>query len=147
MQGVALGRRSNGTRQLHGRDQCIGGYTQIDRVLDHVAKESLQRKINALVFVGDACEEGRDDLAKGTTHLAKLGVPVFMFQEGFDRTAELHFKEVARLTHGAYHRFDQGSPSTLAELLRAVSVFAVGGVTALERQGSDAAKLLLAQVK
>jgi hypothetical protein len=44
---------------------CDAGETQIARVLNHVAGEGSQRKINALVFVGDACEEGRDQLAEG----------------------------------------------------------------------------------
>jgi hypothetical protein len=125
---------------------CVSGHTQIERVLAHTVRETLHRKINAMVFVGDACEEAPDQLAEEAAKLGKLEVPVFMFQEGNDSTAEQCFKEIARLTHGAYHRFDQGSLAQLAELLRAVSMFAVGGVTALERQGSVAAKLLLAQV-
>ena len=36
--------------------------------------------------------------------------------------------------------------SQLADLLRAVAMFTVGGATALERQNSAAAKYLLAQV-
>ena len=126
--------------------KCDAGYTQIERVLAHVSRETLQQKINAMVFVGDACEEERDLLAKGTTELANLKVPAFMFQERLDRVAELRFKEIAKVTGGAYHRFDQSSLSQLAELLRAVSTFAVGGAAALERQGGAAAKLLLAQM-
>ena len=125
---------------------CNAGKTQIRRVLVHGSQETLRRKINALVFVGDACEEGRDQLVEAATQLAKLNVPAFMFQEGHDPTAQQRFQEIARLTHGAYHRFDQGSVSQLAELLRAVAMFTVGGATALERQNSAAAKYLLAQV-
>jgi hypothetical protein len=125
---------------------CVAGETQIERVLDHVAKESLQRKINALVFVGDCCEEGRDVLAEGMARLAQLNIPAFMFQEGADFYAQKIFQEIAQVTKGAYRRFDQGSLTQLAELLRLVSVFAVGGVAALEQQGSSAAKLLLGQI-
>ena len=70
-----------------------------------------------------------------------------MFQEGDDQIARMRFQEIAEMTHGAYYRFDQGSASQLAEVLKAVAAFAVGGVIAVERQGSDAAKLLLAQVR
>jgi hypothetical protein len=126
--------------------KCDAGETQIEQVLEHVSRETLQRKINALVFVGDACEEGRDALARGAAKLAQLGVPAFMFQEGPDGHAQKRFEEIARLTRGAYHQFNQGSLAQLAELLRAVSLFAVGGAAALEQQGSAAAKLLLAQV-
>jgi hypothetical protein len=126
--------------------KCDAGETQIKQVLGHVAQEALRRKINAMVFVGDACEEKPDLLARGAAELAKLGIPAFLFQEGQDFAAQKRFEEIARLTHGAYHRFDAGALSQLAELLRAVSMFAVGGVVALERQNSAAAKLLLAQV-
>ena len=70
-----------------------------------------------------------------------------MFQEGGDQIARMRFQELAELTHGAYYRFDQGSARQLGEVLKAVATFAVGGVVALERQGSDAAKLLLGQVR
>jgi hypothetical protein len=132
---------------LMAKITCVAGYTQIERVLSHAVRETLHRKINAMVFVGDACEEAPDQLAEEAAKLGKLEVPAFLFQEGNDSTAEQRFKEITRLTRGAYHRFDQGSLSQLAELLRAVSMFAVGGVAALERQGSTAAKLMLAQIK
>ena len=61
---------------------CHAGYTQIGRILDHVSREALHRKINAMVFVGDACEEKRTTLIEAASRLAKLNVPVFMFQEG-----------------------------------------------------------------
>ncbi len=51
------------------------------------------------------------------------------------------------MTGGAYQRFDEASARQLGELLRAVAAFAVGGIAALQRQGSDAARLLLGQVK
>jgi hypothetical protein len=127
--------------------KCDAGNTQIERVLVHASQEMVRRKINAMVYVGDCCEEGRDPLVEAATALTKLNVPVFMFQEGHDPVAEQRFKEITKLTRGAYHCFDQGSLTQLAELLRAISMFAVGGVAALEQQGSAAAKHLLAQVK
>ncbi len=81
-----------------------------------VAHETARRKITALVFVGDACEEDRDQLIEPATQLAQLSVPAFMFQEGHEPVARSRFQEIARMTHGAYHRFDQGSVSQLAEL-------------------------------
>jgi len=125
---------------------CEAGQTQICRVLAHSAREALRRKINALLFVGDACEEDRDQLVESAAQLAKLGVPVFMFQEGRDPDARDRFQKIARMTHGAYHQFDQRSAAQLADLLRAVAMFSVGGVVALKRQNSAAAKLLLQQI-
>src|SRR4029078_3687696 len=85
----------------------------------------------ALVFVGDAMEESVDDLCKAAGELALLGVPVFMFQEGDDPVAEPAFREIAKLTRGAYCRFAPGAARELAELLRAVAAYAAGGLKAL----------------
>jgi len=126
--------------------RCEAGCTQIGRVLVHAAREATRRSVNAVVFVGDACEEGREVLVQSARELGGLGVPVFMFQEGHDPIARARFREIAELTRGAYHRFDQGSARQLGELLRAVAAFAVGGIAALEQQDSAAARLLLGQM-
>jgi hypothetical protein len=73
-------------------------------------------------------------------------MPVFMFQEGYDAVAEQAFREVARLTKGAYCRFDPGAAHQLGELLRAVAAYAAGGMRALadlsERRDAGAIKLI-----
>ena len=43
---------------------CVGGETQIERVLTHAIRETRSRKVNALVFVGDAMEEKVDRLCR-----------------------------------------------------------------------------------
>ena len=78
---------------------------------------------------------------------ASLGVPLFMFQEDDDPSVEQTYRELARLTNGAYCRFEPGADAKLGELLKAVAAFAIGGVTALADQRTDAAKLLLGQIK
>jgi hypothetical protein len=66
-----------------------------------------------------------------------------MFQEGTDRKVEAVFREIAQLTKGAYCRFDPGAAQQLAQLLRAVAVYATGGIAALAaRQDAGAVKLL-----
>lgn len=110
---------------------CHGGLTQIGKVLTHTLDESRQRKVNALVYVGDCMEENIDRLCARAGELALLGVPVFLFQEGHDENAERAFREIARLTKGAYCRFDPGSARQLRELLTAVAVYAAGGQKAL----------------
>ena len=93
------------------------------------AKRATQNlKVQALVFVGDAMEEKLDDLCHAA---GELGVPAFMFQEGDDPIAEQAFREITRLTHGAYCRFDPAAAHQLAALLRAVAAYAAGGVKAL----------------
>ena len=77
--------------------------------------------------------------------LGLLKVPVFMFQEGHDADAEQAFREIARLTGGAWCRFDPGAAAQLRELLRAAAAYAAGGREALLRLSkttSGAAKLL-----
>jgi hypothetical protein len=64
---------------------------------------------------------------------------VFLFQEGREPAAERAFREIARLTRGAYCHFDAGSAQQLRELLKAVAIFASGGRKAL-RDFSDATK-------
>jgi hypothetical protein len=129
------------------RIDCRMGHTQIGKVLAHARREAQLLKVQALIFVGDAMEENPDALCHDADELGQLGVLAFMFQEGNSREVERVFRELARLTHGAYCHFDPGAARQLAELLRAVAAFAVGGVTALENQQSSAAKLLLAQVR
>ncbi len=126
---------------------CRGGHTQIGRVLDHVRKECKAQKVDAFVFVGDAMEEAVDDLCAKAGELGLLGVPAFLFQEDEDPVAERAFKEIARLTKGAWCRFDAGASAQLRELLRAAAAFAAGGHRALadlskRRDGGGAVKLL-----
>ena len=126
---------------------CRGGYTQIGKVLSHARQETARAKVSAVVYVGDCMEEGVDELCGRAGELAMLGVPVFLFQEGRDARAEQAFREIARLTKGAYCRFDAGSARQLRELLAAVAVYATGGRRALEAlshktQGRGAQRLL-----
>lgn len=130
---------------------CRGGHTQIGRVLEHVRKEAGQQKVDAFVFVGDAMEESVDDLCAKAGELALLGVPAFLFQEGPDPIAQRAFREIARLTKGAWCPFDAGASAQLRDLLRAAAVFAAGGHRALadlsKRSGGGGAVKLLGQMR
>jgi hypothetical protein len=120
--------------ELHGamgKVFCLGGQTQIERVLAHVVKETQRRKVNAAVFVGDAMEESADRLCHLAGELGLLGVPVFVFHEGGDEVAGRAFREIAKLSGGAYCPFDAGSAQQLKELLGAVAAYAAGGRKAL----------------
>jgi hypothetical protein len=136
--------------QLMSRIECRGGHTQIGKVLSHARKENDARKVQALVYVGDAMEEKIDDLCSRAGELGLRGVPVFMFQEGSDPVAENAYREIARLSRGAYCRFNAGAAHELGELLRAVAAYAAGGMKALHalsaRNGGSAQRLL-AQLK
>lgn len=129
--------------RLMTKIDCRGGHTQIGKVLAHALKENAKEKIDAVVYIGDAMEENVDDLADKAGQLGLRGVPVFVFQEGRDGAVETAFREIARLSKGAWFRFDQQSASTLARLLSSIAVFATGGLRALEARGSASDRLLL----
>ena len=136
--------------ELMSRIDCRGGQTQISKVLSHARQEHASEKVQALVFVGDAMEEPLDALCQTAGELGLLGIPVFMFQEGNDAIAESAYREIARLSRGAYCHFDAGSAHQLGELLRAVAAYAAGGIKALRElsaKHSSGAQKLLAQLK
>jgi hypothetical protein len=129
---------------LMAKIDCRSGHTQIRKILSHALRENSAQKLGAVVFVGDAMEESADDLRRGAGELGMYGVPVFVFQEGDDPAAAVVFRDIARLSKGAYCRFSAGSAQELAELLRAVAAYASGGLQALQlaQTGSGAARLL-----
>lgn len=126
---------------------CQGGHTQIGKVLGHALKETARGKVDALVYIGDAMEEELRNLADKAGALGLHGVPVFVFQEGGDGIAETAFKEIARLSKGAWFRFDRNSAATLAKLLSAVAVFASGGLDALEARGRPEDRLMIESMR
>jgi hypothetical protein len=143
------------------RIRCEAGATKISRMLRHIRAERARGRVNAAIFVGDAVEEFPGDLYDAA---ANLSVPIFMFQDGdglvvhLDRHGQVNvdhpvqkveqvFRELARVTNGAYGKFDAGAAKQLGELLRAIAVFAVGGVTALGNLRTDSARKLLGQMK
>ena len=135
--------------ELMGKIDCRGGNTQIGKVLSEARREAVASAVRAVVFVGDAMEEGVDDLCAKAGELGLLKVPLFMFQEGHDGVAEQAFREIARLTGGAWCRFDPGAAAQLRELLRAAAAYAAGGREALLRLSKTAsgAAALLGQMK
>jgi hypothetical protein len=126
---------------------CRAGHTQLRKVLAHAQKETKLLKVGALIFIGDALEEDPDEIIPEARELGRLGVPAFMFQEGDDRKVERVFREIAGVTKGAYCRFDPGAARQLAELLKAVAIFAVGGTAALAGRKDAGAVKLLCQLK
>jgi hypothetical protein len=140
--------------------RCEAGATQIARMLEHIRTEHQRQKVAAAVIVGDAVEEPPHKL-----YAAARGCPpLFLFQEGSGlaicvdqrgevvyehevETVESIFRELARLTGGAYSKFDAGAAKQLGDLLRAVAAFATGGLKALADLRTDSARLLLTQIK
>jgi hypothetical protein len=143
------------------RTRCVAGATQIGRVLEHIRAEHQREKVAAAVFVGDAVEEPRGALYAAA---AALAVPLFMFQEGdniavtvnhrglifpedMTTSVETVFRELARVSNGAYGKFNAGAAGQLRELLCAVAAFVTGGRNALADLRTDSARKLLEQMK
>jgi len=121
---------------------CLGGQTQILRALRHALAESRKEKVGALVLVGDAVEEDVDALCHAAGELGLFGTPVFCFHEGANPVAGNAFRQIAKVSGGAYAPFDSAAADTLRDLLRAVAVFAAGGHAALAAlPGATAARI------
>lgn len=136
--------------RLMTRIHCEAGATQLKRVLRHAIKENDKNKLKGLVFIGDAMEENRDILAQLAGKLGLLNVPVFIFQERGDPVARETFKDICRLSGGAYSQFDSASAKQLKELLSAVAVYAAGGLKALKdysKNSGQSVKLLEQQLR
>ena len=136
----------------HLRDQmlqvrCLAGHTQIKRTLEHAISTCVKQKIKAVVLVSDSFEESIDQVGQVAGKLGMLNVPVFIFHEGHDSAARNAFQHIAQLTNGAYCPFDQNSVAQLKELLCAVAAFAVGGLSALQKQSQQGSKLASSIIK
>jgi len=128
---------------------CLGGITQIGRLLQHALGETRGKPVKAIIFIGDCCEEDVDPLCHAAGELGMLRTPVFMFQEGEDPQARQVFEQVSRLSGGAYAPLDRASPQVLRELLGAVAVYAAGGSKALadhSKNSSEAVRRLTRQL-
>jgi hypothetical protein len=134
-------------RDLMVKITCRGGHTQIGKVLSHVRRETKKRPVAAFAYVGDAMEENPDHLAQIAGEIGLLGVRAFMFHEGRDPVAERTFREIAKLTGGAYLPFNSASAAELRALLNAVATYAAGGLKALESSKGAGAQRLLPQLK
>ncbi len=137
---------TNALRDLMTGINVRGGQTQIAKIISHARRETQKERVQAVVFVGDAFEESVDAVCAKAGQLGLLGVPMFLFQEGRNPDVERTFREIARLTGGAYAHFDHSAAGQLAALLRAVAAYAAGGRKALANRGSEA-RLLLEQLR
>ncbi|PWS36744.1 hypothetical protein DFH01_16570 [Falsiroseomonas bella] len=125
---------------------CLGGHTQILRTLKHARDESQREKVNAVILIGDALEEDVDPICHVAGELGLRGTPVFCFQEGNNPIAGNAFRQIAKLSGGAWAPFDSASAGALRDLLRAVAVFAAGGRQALARLTSASARQIAGQL-
>ncbi|MGK0298614.1 MAG: hypothetical protein ACI9XC_002236 [Gammaproteobacteria bacterium] len=110
---------------------CLAGHTQIERSLKELLSETNRKQVSAAVFVGDAFEETTSAIYNIAGQLGIRKIPVFMFQENYQADVEKVYRNIAKLSGGAYCRFDNNSADLLAQLLSAVAIYAAGGHQAL----------------
>ncbi len=127
--------------------RCLAGHTQIKRTLEHAINTCVKQKIKAVVLVSDSFEESIDQVGQVAGKLGMLNVPIFIFHEGHDPAAKTAFQHIAQLTNGAYCPFDHNSVAQLKELLCAVAAFAVGGLSALQKQSQQGSKIASSIIK
>ncbi|MCL6414854.1 VWA domain-containing protein [Aestuariirhabdus sp. Z084] len=141
---------SKGLLEVMEGVRCLGGQTQIARVLQHALDESRNQPVQGLVFIGDCVEEPVDLLCDLAGQLKICGTPVFVFHEGHDVVASAAFRQIARISGGAYAPFNLNSASALESLLSAVAAFSIGGIPALEKlagQHCEQVKLIKQQLE
>jgi len=138
---------SNALRHFMHGVQCQGGHTQLEQVLNHSLREHADKAIQALIIITDAVEEDVDRLCNKAGQMGIMKIPIFIFQEGFDPTAQRCFKQLAKISNGAYANFNDQSAKQLADLLAAVATYAAGGHSALQKLNSSSAKQLLQQLR
>lgn len=121
--------------QLMNQIECVGGLTQIRRVLAHAKREAVIGMIQGLIFIGDAMEGNSiEELAPLASELGKLKAPIFAFQEGHDTATRKAFRLLALKSGGRYFEFNPNAPRAVEQLsdqLNAIARLAVGDHEAL----------------
>ena len=133
------------TRRMSGV-QCLGGQTQVFRALTHALEETRRTRVHACVLVGDALEEALDPICHTAGQMGLHGTPVFAFHEGREPRSAEGFRQIAKVSGGAFAPFDAASADALRDLLRAVAVFAAGGRKSLAALPGPAARGMVAQL-
>jgi hypothetical protein len=120
---------------------CVGGNTQIAKMLRVVLAEAEKESISGVVFVGDHCEDWPRELRKLAQTLGERSIPLFVFHEcaGDDARAlkaKPVFEYMASASGGAYVPFKPDSGTVLKELLSSVAAFSAGGAEGVERMAA-----------
>jgi len=130
------------------RAECsCGCYVNIRDVLAQAVKEAEERPLRAVIIVGDAFHDdpdGLDEAAICANQLRRAGTRVFLMQLGDDLITARRLQYLARISGGAYFRFDPRTQERqFSEMWKAMSVYASGGEEAVKMMGGPAPTLLL----
>ena len=115
---------------------CVGGETQIERVLDHAIRETGNRQgRRARCLSATRWRRSSTGCAAWPASSARWVCRSSCFTKVMTPTAEAAFRQMATLSRGAYLAFDLAGIARLKELLGAVAVFATGNRAALAAHG------------
>ena len=125
---------------------CVGGETQIERVLAHALAETKKQRVNALVFVGDAMEENVDRLVparRRTRPQRRADLPVPRGRRPGRRAKPFSRSRSCRAAPICASTWRAPSGSRICSA--AVAVYAAGGYRALtaygEKKGGEVLRL------
>ena len=119
----------------HALGVCVGGETQIERVLAAHPRNQ-EPSVRALVFVGDAMEKNIDRLCHLAGELGN-GVPIFCFRKATPERRQRPSTDGAAV-RGERPAGSMASADRLKGPLGAVAVYAAGGYRALTAYGERA---------
>ena len=124
------------SQELHRLMQavrCVGGHTQIKRLLQHGLAVHKKTPLKGLIFIGDAIEESVDDLCHLAGECGLRQLPLFLFQEGSDPGVRRCFESMAKLSNGAYAAFDLQHINELRDAFRGIATYATQGKSGLAK--------------
>jgi hypothetical protein len=130
------------------RAECsCGCYVNIRNVLAQATKEAEDRPLRAVIIVGDAFHDDQDGLAEAAisaNRLRRAGMQVFLIQLGEDPDTARRLQYLARVSGGAYFRFDPKTQERqFSDMFDAVSAYTTGGEEGVRAKGGQAATMLL----
>jgi hypothetical protein len=132
------------------RTRCICGcYVKVSSILEQALRETQQGPLRAVVIIGDSFHGELDATIAIARQLRAAGTRLFLFQQGNSDLTERSFRLLAETTGGAYFPLNphvERVAERLPGLLEAVTHFTLGGMSALEARGDEAASLLLEQM-
>ena len=122
--------------QAMQRLSCATGETQIARALQQVLSE--KEPVAAVVYIGDHCEDHRDELAALAQRFGERSMPLYLFHECADHDqrslkAKPIFHAMAEASGGAYCEFRPDAGDVLRELLSTVAAFSAAGTEGVKQ--------------
>ena len=102
-------RTANRLAELMSRIDCRGGHTQIGKVLSQPARRTSSRRCRRWSSSATRWRRSVDACAPQAGELGPAGVAGLHVSGGRRPVAENAYREIARLSRGAYCRFDTGS--------------------------------------